>query len=73
MPHYTITVSPSKKLDDEGEQVHKPLTRIIKAKNESRAVGFVVKDSLTVELSTPDDFMALAHAGGAIEVAEEAA
>jgi hypothetical protein len=71
MPHYTITVQPSKKLDDEGEAVHKSLTRIIKAKNEARAIAFVVSDTLSVKLAEPADFMALAKAGGEIETAKE--
>jgi hypothetical protein len=69
MPHYTITVQPSKKLDDEGERVHQPVTRIVKAKNEARAIAFVVSDTMSVNLSTPPDFMALARAGGEIETA----
>lgn len=73
MPHYTITVQPSKQIDDEGERIHKSLTRVIKAKNEARAIAFVVGDTLTVNLSTPEDFMALAKAGGEIETAKEEA
>jgi hypothetical protein len=71
MPHYTITVQATKNVDNEGEPVHESVTRIIKAKNEARAIAFVVSDTLTSSLSTPDDFMMLARAGGEIEIAQE--
>jgi hypothetical protein len=63
MPHYTITVRPSKEFE--------PVTRIIDAKNEARAIAFVVADTVSVKRSEPADFMALATAGGAIEKAVE--
>lgn len=65
MPHYTITVTPAKS--------DLSVTRIVEAKNQARAVAHVVSDTVAVKLAEPGDFMALAKAGGEIEVAEEAA
>lgn len=65
MPHYTITVAP--------EKSDMRVTRIVEAKNQARAIAHVVGDTVIVSLSEPADFMALAKAGGEIEVAEEAA
>ena len=64
MPHYQITVTPAK---TEATVV----TRIVEAKNQARAIAFVVEDILSVKLAEPADFMALARAGGAIETAKE--
>jgi hypothetical protein len=65
VPHYKIIVQPAK--------TDVSVTRIVKAKNEARAVAHVVGDTIVTSLAGPDDFMALAKAGGEIEVAEEAA
>lgn len=43
--------------------------RIVEAKNQARALAFVVDDTLTVDLAEPADYMALAKAGHEIEKA----
>lgn len=65
MPHYKITVQPAK--------TDVAVTRIIEAKNQARAIAFVVEDTVVASLAEPADFMNLARAGGEIEIAEEAA
>ena len=65
MPHYRITIQPAK--------TDVAVTRIIEAKNQARAIAFVVEDTVVATLAEPNDFMALAKAGGEIEVAGEAA
>lgn len=65
MPHYKITVQPAK--------TDVAVTRIIEAKNQARAVAFVVEDTVIATLAEPADFMNLAKAGGDIENAGEAA
>lgn len=64
MPHYVI--KPKKNGAD--ESALKP--RIVEAKNQARALAFVVEDTLEVVLAEPADFMALAKAGHEIEKAE---
>jgi len=63
MPHYRITVQPAK--------TDTAVTRIVDAKNQARAIAHVVADTVTCTLAEPADFMALAKAGGDIEMAKE--
>jgi hypothetical protein len=65
MPHYVI--KPKKNGSD--DPALKP--RIVDAKNQARALAFVVEDTLQVALAEPADFMALAKAGNEIEKAAE--
>lgn len=65
MPHYRITVQPAK--------TDVAVTRIVEAKNQARAVAFVVEDTVVATLAEPADFMNLAKAGGEIEKAGDAA
>lgn len=44
--------------------------RIVEAKNQARALAFVVEDTIDIGLAGPSDFMALAKAGNEIEKAE---
>ena len=62
MPHYVI--EPKQQTTDG------PRLRIVDAKNQARALGHVVEDTLIVRLAEPGDFMNLAKAGSEIEKAE---
>lgn len=63
MPHYHINIQPA--LEE------RAITRIVEAKNQARAIAFVVEDTITVRVAKPEDFMTLAAAGGKIEKAPE--
>ncbi len=63
MPHYLINVQPAE------ETV--PVTRIVEAKNQARAIAHVVADTVKVRLATPQDFMTFSKGGGEIETAKE--
>lgn len=63
MPHYII--KPRKNGSE--EVAFQP--RIVEAKNQARALAFVVEDTIEVALAEPADFMALAKAGHEIEKA----
>lgn len=65
MPHYLI--KPKKNSSEEPSAIQ---PRIVEAKNQSRALAFVVEDTLEVVLAQPNDFMELAGRGGKIEKAE---
>lgn len=65
MPHYLINVHPKE------ETV--PVTRIVEAKNQARAIAHVVADTVKVRIATPQDFMTFAKGGGMIETVEEEA
>lgn len=64
MPHYII----KPKKDGSEDLCFQP--RIVEAKNQARALAFVVEDTIGISLAGPDDFMALAKAGHEIEKAE---
>jgi hypothetical protein len=64
MPHYHITIQPTKTETS-------AVTRIIEAKNQSRAIAHVVGDTIVARLAEPADFMAHARAGNEIETATE--
>ncbi len=63
MPDYLLIVSPRK-------DVHS-IERLVRAKNEARAIAHVVKDTVTVERAKADDLIRLAKAGVEIEIASE--
>ena len=64
MPDYLIKVTvPTQDLDVTKE-------RLVRAKNEARALAHVVKDTVTVERATTDEIIRLTQAGVPMEVAE---
>lgn len=65
MPHYHVTINPTK------AESASAVVRIVEAKNQARAIAHVVADTVFVKLAEPADFMALAKAGGEIETAKE--
>lgn len=65
MPHYHITIKPTK------SESFTTIVRIVEAKNAARAVAHVIGDTVFVKLAEPADFMALAKADGEIETAKE--
>lgn len=65
MPHYVI------KPITNGTEEPALKARIVEAKNQARALAFVVEDTLQVALAEPADFMALAKAGNEIEKATD--
>lgn len=64
MPHYLI------KPKRNGGEPFAIQPRIVEAKNQARALAFVVEDTLEVSLAEPNDFMELAGRGGKIEKAD---
>ena len=44
--------------------------RLVRAKNEARAVAHVVKDTVAIERASNDDIIRLTQAGVSMEVAE---
>lgn len=65
MPHYVINVQPAEETA--------PVTRIVEAKNQARAIAHVVADTVKVRIATPQDFMSFSKGGGEIEIAKEEA
>lgn len=63
MPHYLINVQPA--------QETVPVTRIVEAKNQARAIAHVVADTVRVRIATPQDYMTFSKGGGEIETAKE--
>ena len=64
MPDYLIKVTvPTQDLDVTKE-------RLVRAKNEARALAHVVKDSITIERAGADDIIRLTKEGVPLEVAE---
>ena len=61
MPDYLLTIE----LNDE-----KKLERLVRAKNEARALSHVVKDTVKVQRATTDDVIRVRDAGGVLEQAE---
>lgn len=67
MPDYLITTKiPGNKLDADASR-----ERIVRAKNQAQAIKHVVADTLTCEVASIDDAMALARTGGMVELAKE--
>ena len=64
MPDYLITVSTGKQPDDSVTE------RLVRAKNEARALAHVVADTVKVERATMDDAIRLSKAGVELEQAE---
>lgn len=65
MPHYVFE---HKQKDDFHDADGDPMPmRIVEAKNEAQATAFFIEQTTTVRKATPQDFMALATSGGAIE------
>jgi hypothetical protein len=60
MPDYCITISTKNETAE----------RLVRAKNEARAVAHIVKDTVKVERSQVDDVVRLTKAGVELEVAE---
>lgn len=65
MPDYRITVTTVAKLPEAQEVT---IERLIRAKNEARAIAHIVKDTITVERASVDDVVRLTKAGVDIEV-----
>jgi len=77
MPDYLVTCTipikgPNSPRIDGGDGPAKR-ERLVRAKNEAAALKHVVADTITVTRASIDDAMRLAGAGGAVEVAKEAA
>ena len=67
MPHYVFE---HKQKDDFRDAEGDPMPlRIVEAKNEAQATAYFIEAIITVRKATPQDFMALAVAKGAIEKA----
>jgi hypothetical protein len=62
MPDYVVTVT-----TDNGST---KVERLVRAKNEARAIAHVVMDSVTIERAKTDDIVRLAQAGVVVEQAE---
>ncbi len=67
MPDYRITVSVPVATDKQFEKIE----RLVRAKNEARAIAHVVKDTVQIERCSADDLIRLTKAGVEIEVASE--
>lgn len=68
MPHYVFEHKQKEDFRDvDGDPM--PI-RIVEAKNEAQATAHIIQATITVRKATPQDFMALATAGGAIEKVE---
>mgnify|MGYP001559768395 CR=1 FL=1 len=67
MPDYLVTVSVVK---PEVHEIPVKVERLIRAKNEARAIACVVKDTVSIERADADTIIRLTKAGVNIEVAE---
>lgn len=67
MPDYLITIQPKAPAADE-----KLVTteRLVRAKNQSQALGHVVSDSVFVKIADTEDIIRLAQAGVRLESTE---
>jgi len=63
MPDYHVTVVASKDAAT--------VERIVRAKNEARAIAWVAGDTITISRVSNDDLVRLAKAGVDIEIASE--
>ena len=63
MPDYHVTITASKD--------HETVERIVRAKNEARALTWVAGDSITISCISVDDLVRLTKAGVDIEVATD--
>lgn len=70
MPDYKMTVTTSV-LDSESRDAGRQITieRLVRAKNEARAVAHVVADTVKVERASVDDVVRLTKAGVELETA----
>ena len=66
MPDYRILMKISETSTD-GTHV---VERLVRAKNEARALAHIVKDTISIDRATIDDAMRLAKAGVEVEQAE---
>jgi len=63
MPDYHVTVTASKD--------HETVERIVRAKNEARALAWVAGDTITISRVSVDDLIRLTKAGVEVEQATE--
>lgn len=66
-PDYVITISQKQPAADAAPLVTE---RLVRAKNEARAISFVVSDTVAVDRATTDDVIRLTQAGVTLEAAE---
>ena len=67
MPDYRITINVPVATD----QQFATSERLVRAKNEARAIAHIVKDTVQIERASADDLIRLTKAGIEIEQAEE--
>lgn len=67
MPDYLVVVVDKKAAEDQPTVRRE---RLIRAKNEARALAHVVKDTIVLQRATTDDIVRVAKAGVEVEVAE---
>lgn len=53
------------------EDGNEPSTRLVEATSQARALSFVIKDTMTVELASQSELVALITKGVSVEVAGE--
>ena len=67
MPDYLIRTTNIKKSAEAAQLITE---RLVRAKNEARAVAHVVKDTVAIERASVDDVVRLTKAGVELELAE---
>lgn len=66
MPDYKVKISMNLDRSDDPQTIE----RLVRAKNEARAIAHVVKDTITIARAETDDVIRLTQAGVKMEQAE---
>ena len=66
MPDYLLTVTTNRNQD---QTLPVTTERLVRAKNEARAIAHVVKDTIAIDRASTDEIIRLTQAGVKIEVA----